>query len=80
MFKKRKGGKDLRLQLPKPLVKRLKAHKPQQNEEKLRAGDAWEDWGLVFCQPNGGPIETHVDWDEWRDILAELGIGSSAGA
>ncbi len=25
----------------------------------------WEDWDLVFCQPNGRPIDPRADWAEW---------------
>jgi site-specific recombinase XerD len=29
---------------------------------------------LVWCQPNGYPIDTHVDWEEWKEILGQAGI------
>jgi integrase len=29
---------------------------------------------LVFAQPSGAPIDSRRDWQEWADLLAELGI------
>jgi integrase len=29
---------------------------------------------LVWCQPNAYPIDTHVDWEEWKEILGQAGI------
>jgi integrase len=34
----------------------LKAHKARQNKERLKAGDAWEDKGLVFPNTFGRPL------------------------
>jgi hypothetical protein len=38
------------------------------------AGTAWQEWNLAWCQPSGYPIDTHVDWEEWKDILSQAGI------
>jgi integrase len=35
----------------------LKAQRVRQNQERLAAGAAWEDQGLVFCNGVGRPIE-----------------------
>lgn len=29
---------------------------------------------LVFAQPNGAPIDPRRDWQEWADLLVELGL------
>ncbi|MGD9934607.1 MAG: tyrosine-type recombinase/integrase [Dehalococcoidia bacterium] len=35
----------------------LREHRAAQLEHRLAVGPAWEDHGLVFCQPNGRPHE-----------------------
>jgi hypothetical protein len=37
---------------------------------RLAAGAAWEDHDLVFCQPNGRPIDRSDDWRAWKNLLA----------
>jgi integrase len=64
--------------IPVQLVPALRAHFRQQDAERQVLGDAWEDWDLVWCQPGGHPIDPHDDWDEWKALLAEAGIGKSA--
>jgi integrase len=43
--------------IPGEITVALKHHKSQQAQEKLLLGRAYEDHGLVFCQPNGQPID-----------------------
>ncbi len=52
----------------------LRAHRDAQKAERESAGATWHEWDLVWCQPNGQPIDTHDDWDEWKALLAEAGI------
>lgn len=49
-------------------------HRMQQCEEKAVAGELWADHDLIFCQPDGKPIDARADWQEWHDILAEAGL------
>jgi len=44
------------LALDQTLLKYLKQHKAQQNTEKLAAGEAYDDFGLVFANELGGPL------------------------
>ena len=69
-----KGKAKLVLTLPLPLTAQLREHRRQQTAQRLAAGPAWEDWDLVFCTPTGGPINTHDDWEDWRELLAEAGV------
>jgi integrase len=39
------------------VVTLLKTHKAAQNEERLRAGNIWEDSGFVFTTAFGKPAE-----------------------
>jgi site-specific recombinase XerD len=56
------------------LVAALRQHRAQQNEERLAAGAGWEDWDLVFCQPNGRPIDPRQDWLAWGVLLQSAGV------
>jgi site-specific recombinase XerD len=56
------------------LIPLLKAHKAAQAAKRLAAGSAWEDWDLVFCRPNGRPIDPRDDWGAWRSLLVDAGI------
>lgn len=60
--------------LPLPLVESLKAHRAAHLAERLAAGPLWEGHGLVFCQPNGRPLDPRSDHRAWRALLTEAGV------
>ncbi|PZM91470.1 MAG: integrase [Actinobacteria bacterium] len=60
--------------LPGSLVQMLREHRARQAAERLAAGSWWQDYDLVFCQPNGRPIDPRADYGEWQDILREAGV------
>ena len=64
--------------IPVQLVPPLRRHFADQDAEKVAAGARWQDWGLVWCEPDGRPIDPHDDWDEWKALLAEAGITKDA--
>jgi site-specific recombinase XerD len=43
-------------------------------EERLRAGNAWEDNDLVFCQANGRPFSRTEDWKSWKALLRKADV------
>jgi len=43
--------------VPTKAVAALKAHKARQAAERLKAGDLWQDHGLVFTNEVGGPVD-----------------------
>jgi integrase len=45
------------LALPETLVSKLREHRTRQLEEKLAAGEHWQDTGLVFTTSIGTPID-----------------------
>ena len=45
--------------------------------ERLRAGDAWEDYDLVFATGHGGPIDRTEDWRSWKALLSQAGVGDA---
>ncbi len=56
--------------LPGPLRDALRMHRAAQAAERIRAGSAWEDHDLVFCQENGRPLDPRSDHRAWRSLLA----------
>ncbi len=73
-FTRPKGKRTRAVPLPAPLIAALRSHTEAQKAEKESAGAAWQEWDLVWCQPNGYPIDTHVDWEEWKEILNKASI------
>ncbi len=61
--------------LPEQLVKRLRVHAAAQAQERAHAGSEWQDWGLVFAQPNGRPIDRRADYRSWLKLLKAAGVG-----
>jgi integrase len=74
VFREPKSGKTRLLPIPSPLIPGLNVHKAAQAAERLAAGDQWEDWDLVFVRPDGRPIETRDDWEQWRTLLNAAGV------
>jgi integrase len=75
VFREIKERRRKTVALPPELARALRAHKARQAAERLAAANVWEDHDLVWCQPNGKPIDSRADWQEWSGILAEAGIG-----
>jgi integrase len=55
----------------------LKAHKVRQNEERLRAGDVWEDHNLVFPNTIGKPMNAGNFYRrDFQPLLERAGLAS----
>ncbi len=74
VFRPPKGKSKRTVPLPPELVPLLRLHRVAQNAERLAAGSEWEDHDLVFCRPDGRPIDPRKDWDHWKDLLAVAGV------
>jgi integrase len=63
------------LRLPQRAVSALSAHRRRQAVERLAAGSAWHDHGLVFCHEDGTPYDR--DALNWRfgKLTREAGLG-----
>jgi integrase len=61
--------------LPKRAIQALRAHKKRQAAERLAAGEAWQDHGLVFCHEAGRPYTR--DSLNWRfgKVTQLAGVG-----
>lgn len=70
--KSEKSRRDL--SIPPSLLDGLKAHRKAQNEQRLAAGSAWTDSGLVFTYVDGRPMDPSVDAGRWRALLQRAGV------
>ncbi len=52
----------------------LRSHKAKQNEERLAAGDRWEDNDLVFATETGRPIHPTNIARRYRETVEESGL------
>lgn len=60
--------------LPSVCLDALRAHRRHQLEERLAAGPLWEDWGLVFATPTGGPVSRTVVSHRFARLQREAGV------
>jgi integrase len=64
------------LQLPQAAVEALKERKIRQAEDRLRAGDRWQDTGLVFTTTVGTELDRHNVLREFRRVTGKAGLGT----
>lgn len=64
------------LKLPEIAVEALRAQKRRQAAERERAGDQWQEHGLVLTTSVGTPFESHNLRREFRKVTADAGLGS----
>jgi integrase len=62
------------MNLPKPLLAELKAHRKAQTEARLKAGDHWTDTGLVFTLEDGRGVDQRYDRRRWHALLETAGV------
>lgn len=61
--------------LPDIAVFALKRHKTEQAKERLRAGEVWQDWGLVFTTEIGTPLDpSNVRNRSFYPLLEKAGL------
>jgi integrase len=74
VFREPKGRSKRVVPLPPELVPVLRAHRAAQLRDRFAVGDAWQDNDLVFCRPDGQPIDPRDDFDEWKALLAAADV------
>lgn len=75
MFEEPKTPRSRRtVALPGPLTVALRKHRETQRLERMVAGSDWQDFDLVFAQPNGRPLDKHSDYEAWTRLLADAGV------
>jgi integrase len=65
------------LALPKAAVEALKAHKTAQDDAREKAGEAWQDTGLVFTSSIGTELDAHNVRREFRKVSKAAGLEGS---
>jgi len=61
--------------LSKSAASALSAHRLRQNEERLRLGDLWEDYDLVFPNRVGRPLDhNNFYYREYKVLLKRAGL------
>ncbi|WP_155357927.1 site-specific integrase [Acrocarpospora macrocephala] len=63
------------LKLPKKAATALRRHHTRQAAQKLKAGEAWQDNGLVFCREDGTPLDRWTVRREFQKITKRAGLG-----
>jgi integrase len=63
-----------RVYLDAETARLLREHRKAQLAERMRAGAAWQDHDLVFCQPDGRPYRPSVVSRRFRALAAEAGV------
>jgi integrase len=63
------------LALPQMAARALKDHKVKQAEDRLKAGELWQDHGLVFASTVGTPLDRYNVRREFRKITEKAGLG-----
>ncbi len=63
------------LNIPKPVIESLKAHKSRQAHERLAVGEAWVDSGLVFTTQVGTPLDPRNIYRDFVGVCERAGIG-----
>jgi integrase len=55
--------------LPNQLLADLRAHKQEQEAERVESADYWTEHGLVFPNELGGPMDDRNDYRSWVRLL-----------
>jgi integrase len=63
------------LKLPVKAVDALKEHRSEQAAARLKAGELWQDHGLVFASAMGTPLDAHNVRRSFRAITKAVGLG-----
>ena len=63
------------LGLPERAVEALREHRRRQVEQRLLAGEVWQDHGLVFCTAAGTPLDAGNVRRTFKRITKAAGLG-----
>jgi integrase len=75
MFVEPKSARSRRtLTLPAFVTTALKEHRRRQVRERLAAGEAWQDSGLVFTTADGGPLDGMNLTHHFQRLLRRAGL------
>ncbi|MEU4548253.1 tyrosine-type recombinase/integrase [Nonomuraea dietziae] len=63
------------LEISKLAAEALRQHHTRQAAVRLKAGDAWQEHGLVFCTSVGTPMDAHNVRRSFRSITRQAKVG-----
>jgi integrase len=63
--------------VPMPTLAALRAHRTRQRADRLAAGSAWRDTGLVFTTHRGGPLEPRNVNRSWYAVRSRAGLDAT---
>ena len=69
-----KNGKGRTIILAPTVIEALKRHKISQAIERLKAGEAWEDFGFVFTNELGHHVSPNTVYHNYKRIVASIGL------
>ena len=69
------GSSRRTLALPRRCVEALREHRKLQAKDRLRAGELWQDQGLVFSSTVGTPLSANNVIRAFRAITEKAGLG-----
>ena len=72
-----KNGKGRAIVPAASVMALLKRHRAEQRAMRLRAGEAWQDNNFVFCNEIGDPLSAHTVYNNYKRIVASIGIPNS---
>jgi len=72
-----KNDKSRTITLAPWVVALLKNHRGKQTENRLRAGPAWEDSGLVFSNEIGQLLSYRTVYDSFKRVVNKIGCPST---
>ena len=70
--KSKKGRR--RIMLSSAVIAALREHRVHQEEARIKMGDRWKDYGLVFCNVHGGYFNGNTVWSLFKKLLKEAGL------
>jgi integrase len=52
----------------------FKAHREEQDRERVAAGQLWREGNWVFSSPLGEPVNPNSDYRAWKALLKAAGV------
>jgi len=69
-----KGGKGRQIALPRSAVEALRKHRVRQIEARMPVGTSYNDLGLIFADPLGGPLHPNTLRYRFLRLVKEAGV------
>lgn len=69
-----KNDKARTIKPPLFVMQLLRTQRARQAEQRLRAGDLWEDKGLVFTSESGGNIPVTTMYKDYKKVVESIGL------